>query len=349
MDNLKKIRRPDYELIYNSGVDWKLLEGRSVLITGAGGMLGGYLVEFLLYLNNKGVRVNVIGLVRNLSAAEKRFAQFKSPAFILLGGDVSKHIPASPRSIDSIDYVVHAASLASPKVYGVDPVGVIEANTLGTHNLLQLCKTQNSKLIFLSSGEVYGEPVTTGPLTEADFGYLDPMRLRSCYAESKRLGETMCAAWWHQHDVDSRIVRPFHTFGPGVKLADGRIFAEMVGSIRNNEAIDLNSDGSAMRTFCYITDAVSGMLYAMLNGNPGEAYNLGNPRNYISIRELAETLTKVFDLPPVEFNAIGKDQPGYIRSPVKGIRPNIDKLKRLGWEPCVDVVDGFIRTVRYSI
>jgi UDP-glucuronate decarboxylase len=184
-------------------------------------------------------------------------------------------------------------------------------------------------------------------LTETDYGYLDPATVRACYAESKRLGETMCMAWHHQYGVPARIVRPFHTYGPGMALDDGRVFADFVADILAGRDILLKSDGSALRPFCYLADATAGFLTALLKGEPGRAYNVGNPDAEISIRDLAELLVGLF--PKLELQV--RHQPpaaspsAYLKSPVARSVPDTARMGLLGWQATTSLADGFRRTI----
>jgi nucleoside-diphosphate-sugar epimerase len=248
-----------------------------------------------------------------------------------------------------LDIVIHAASLASPKYYGMDPVGTLAANTIGTGKLLELARLKKvDSFLFVSSSEVYGQPAKT-PTTEQDYGYLDPLNVRSCYAESKRMGENMCVAWNHQFLVPAKVVRPFHTYGPGMSLDDGRVYADFVRNVLDREAIVLNSSGLARRAFCYLADAVEGLFKVLIHGKNGEAYNLGNDRGEISIVELAQMLQKVYSgrVSSISINAPVVD--GYITSNVNRVCPDIKKIESLGWKPRLSVKDGFVRTIESYI
>ena len=268
----------DVQTIYQADIEWEKFRNTTILISGANGFLPAYLVESLLYLNKVDPTMNamIIGLVRNLEAAKKRFADYEGNKHLqFLVQDVSNPIQIS----SNIDYIIHAASQASPKYYAVDPVGTLKANVLGTLNLLQLALEKKVKsFLFFSSGEVYGQlgPHQI-PTPENVFGYVDPTNIRSCYAESKRMGENICVSYFHQYGVPAKIVRPFHTYGPKMQLNDGRVYADFVSDIVNNRNIIMKSDGSAIRPFCYLADATSGFFTVLLKGNSGEAYNVGNP------------------------------------------------------------------------
>lgn len=339
----------DLATITQLNLPWSELEGKTVLISGANGFLPAYMVETLLYLNETRQRVatQVIGLVRNIAKAHARFAAYRNrPDLQFIVQDVSMPVMTD----GPIDYIIHAASQASPKYFGSDPVGTLSANVLGTYHLLMLAKTKQARgFLFFSSGEVYGYvPPDQNPIHETTYGYLDPASVRACYAESKRMGETMCVAWAHQYGVPAKIVRPSHTYGPGMSLDDGRVFADFVANVVHNEDIVMKSDGSAVRPFCYLADATAGFFTVLFKGESGQAYNVANPDGEISILELANTLVALF--PEKKLRVVRQPSPvessGYLRSPVTQGRPDITKVRQLGWGPETSVPAGFTRTVR---
>ena len=213
--------------------------------------------------------------------------------------------------------------------------------------LNHVLKNRLEKFLFISSAEVYGEPINPEfPLSEKDYGYLDPINIRACYAESKRIGETMSVAWGNQHGVHTSVVRPFHTYGPGLSLNDGRVFADFVSDIVNNQDIILKSDGNAKRSFCYISDTVIGILTVLLNGKKNEAYNIGNPDTEIAIKDLASILVNLFPKKQLKVKfEIKTKNINYLKSPILRCYPSIDKLKKLGWNPAISIKEGFTRTI----
>ena len=219
------IEQADMEAIADRyGIDWSPLAGSTVLITGAAGFLPAYMVETLMYLNEShGLNVRVLALARNRAGFERRFAHLAGRSdLVCIEQDISRPFTLDER----VDYIVHAASQASPKYYSTDPVGTLSANTLGTAALLELARTSAVKgFLYFSSSEVYGQPPRV-PTAEGDYGVVDPTNVRACYAESKRMGENMCVSWHHQHGVPVKIVRPFHTYGPRMQLDDGRVYAD---------------------------------------------------------------------------------------------------------------------------
>lgn len=347
---INRIVAEDVEnVIATTPVDWSVFDGKSVLITGASGFLPAYLVETLMHLNTtKKINVRVTALVRNRLSFERRFAHhLGSPNLKVLVQDVS-----SPINLESPHhFIIHAASQASPKYYGIDPVGTLSANVLGTQQLLELARSHPViSFLYFSSGEVYGETQSV-PTAESDYGYLDPTSVRSCYAESKRMGENMCVSWNAQYQVPTKIVRPFHTYGPGMRLDDGRVYADFVRDIIENRPIVLKSAGTASRAFCYLSDATAGFFTVLLKGINGVAYNVGNSQEEISVLGLANLLVDVFSGKQLSvIKDADRIDSGYLHSPISRNCPDISRINALGWMPNTCLADGFKRTVEsYSI
>jgi UDP-glucuronate decarboxylase len=343
-----KIIKEDLQSIYNSDIDWSYFYNKTILISGANGFLPAYLVESLLYLNfiDPKNNVNVIGLVRSIKNAHSRFFEYVNNSNLMfLEQDVCEPII----KVMKIDYVIHAASQASPKFYGVDPVGTLSANVIGTINLLNFSRLNNVKsFLYFSSSEVYGELNSIQiPAKEDVFGHINPTNVRSCYAESKRMGENICVSYCHQYGVPVKIVRPFHTYGPGMKLDDGRVYADFVSDIINNKNINMLSDGTATRAFCYLTDATIGFFKVLINGINGEAYNIGNPNEEHSILDLAELMVAIYPEKNLKVNKhIRIESINYLKSDVNRNSPDITKAsKALSWEPLIPSYIGFKRTI----
>jgi UDP-glucuronate decarboxylase len=343
---LHPIVEQDLAEITSAPLNWDAFAGATVLITGAAGFLPAYMVETLLYLNRTrlGQPVKVVALVRNAQRAQARFAAHRDdPHFELLVQDVSTPLPTT----QPFDFIIHAASQASPIYYRTDPVGTLLANTQGTQHLLELARKHPVRgFLFFSSGEIYGiVPPGSGDIAERKGGWLDPTDVRSCYGESKRMGETMCAAWAQQYAVPACIARPFHTYGPGMRLDDGRVFADFVRDILHRGPIVLNSDGSARRSFCYLSDATLGFFTVLLKGVPGEAYNVANPAGECSIAELADRLAAVYAHQGITVERRARTDAAYMPSPILSTKPDIAKAMALGWQPRYGIEQGFQRTV----
>jgi len=340
-----RIVEEDLRRITSAPLPWQHFFGKTVLITGANGFVPAYMLETLLHLNdsrNAGVRI--IAMVRNREKTLRKFAH------LLDRQDFEIHVQdvRDPYSgPQPADFIIHAASQASPKFFGVDPVGTFEANVLGTQHMLHLAHQSHSEgFLFFSSGEVYGQPSDpTKLVSESDYGYLDPLQVRSCYAEGKRAGETLCACWHAQHGVPAKIVRLSHTYGPGMELNDGRVFADFVADIVERRNIVLKSDGSARRPFCYLADATEAYFRVLLLGVPGEAYNVGSGKQ-CSMLELAETLCRLF--PERGCQVVRQPREAadrYIPSQVQGFALDLSKIRALGWEATTSIEEGFRRTV----
>ncbi|MBI3331720.1 NAD-dependent epimerase/dehydratase family protein [Candidatus Peregrinibacteria bacterium] len=338
----------DLRRIAGAPLPWSAFAGKTVLVSGAAGFLPAYMVETLLFLNETHLQkgpVKIIGLVRNQEGAQKRFAHYDGrPDLVLKEHDVCQPF----QSDEQIHFIIHAASHASPLHYRRDPVGTLGPNVLGTHHLLSLANAYHAeRFLFFSSGDVYGHVSSAQiPTKETEYGPLDPLDVRSCYGESKRMGENMCVSWHHQHGIPVTIVRPSHTYGPGMRLDDGRVFADFVADVSAGRDIVMKSDGSARRTFCYLADAVEAFFTVLLQGKPGEAYNVSNEACERSILQLAEILASLF--PEKGIRVIEQertDADPYMPSPFPRTCLDTTKIRSLGWKPTTSVEEGFRRTI----
>tara|TARA_B100000965_G_scaffold201488_1_gene168205 strand:- start:2360 stop:3397 length:1038 start_codon:yes stop_codon:yes gene_type:complete len=335
----------DFEQIKNSSIDWNKFKGKTILVTGANGILPAYMVESLLLINDvllKEDPCKVIGLARNIDHFNQRFESYLNNKNLeIIHKDVLDEIEINT----DISYIVHAASLASPKYYKNNSLEVILPNVKGTINTLELAKKHNiDGYLYFSSVDVYGSIEDGDIFTETNYGYLDPTSIRSCYAESKRMGENLCVSYGHQYNIPIKIVRPSHTYGPGMKLNDGRVFADFVKNVVNNENIEMTSDGSARRPFCYISDATVAFFKVLLDGEPNNAYNVSNSKMIISIKDLASTLVNLYPEKGLKV-ILSKENEDYIQSPIKGNIADTSKLERLDWKPEISIEEGFKRTI----
>jgi nucleoside-diphosphate-sugar epimerase len=340
---LNNIIKEDISSIVNCFEYWERFKNKTILITGANGFLPAYLVESFLSLD-KTYNTKIIAIVRNKQKANNRFKNYMTDANLeIIEHDVCNEFNYNHK----IDFIIHAASQASPKYYKVDPVGTLNANVLGTINMLKLAQTKSvESFLYFSSGEVYGEVKDEFmPIKEDTFGYLNPALVRSCYGESKRMGETICVSYFAQYGIKAKIVRPFHTYGPGMALDDGRVYADFVANIIKDQNIILNSEEKEKRAFCYLTDATIGFLTVLVNGENGEAYNVGNPQEEYSILELANILVNLYPEKKIEVILNKTINADYLKSTITRNSPNIDKLKKLNWNPTVTIEKGFKRTV----
>ena len=280
-------------------------------------------------------------MTRNSDKARDRFSNYKYRNDLkFIANDVCNRISIK----GPLEYIIHAASPASPNQYSQYPAEVLDANITGTRELLELARAKKSKgFMFLSSGEVYGK-VEKIPTKESDYGYIDLLNIRSCYSEGKRAGEALCVAWFHQYNVPTKIVRPFHTYGPRMEIGDGRVFADFVEDILENRNITLFSDGATTRAFCYISDAIAGFFKVLLNGEPATAYNVGSDVE-ISISDLAEKLVKEFSEKNISIIHKQRKHSNYLISPIDRACPDISLIEGLGWFADITVEKGFRRVV----
>ena len=338
----KNILNDDINSIISEDLPWRELDGKTVIVTGANGFIPTYIVRVLIALKN----TKVIAIVRNKNKAETKFSDLlDNPNFNIVVQDINFPFTIN----EKIDYIIHGASQASPKYYGVDPVGTLKTNSLGTAYLLDIgVKHQIKKFLFISSGEVYGQvDETVSELIETYNGNIDCTNIRSCYGESKRMGENMCVCYSHQYGIPVNMVRLSHVYGWGFDLNDGRVIPDFVSNVINNQNIVLNSDGSAKRSFCYITDLIRALFYVLFKGEDKNAYNIASEKE-TSILELANMMTNIYPEKKlrVEFNEdIFKK--GYIKSPSTRANFNIDKIKSLGWREKVKIEDGLKRMLEY--
>ena len=333
------------EIVHNKQVDWKQLFGCTVLVTGATGILGSYVVFVLMLLNSKYASdIKIIAVSRSKERADKLLSKYNdSDNLVCVFQDVCNPIDLSGK----IDYIFHAASNASPKFYNIDPVGIIDANVIGTRNILNLAKEKNVKsMIFFSSGEVYGSSEQDKLLTETNYGYIDINNIRNCYSESKRLGEIMSVSWSHQYNVPVKIARLFHTYGPSMVLDDGRVFADFIKNIVLGNNITIKSSGESLRAFCYINDAIIGLFLLLLKGENKEAYNIGNPDQEITIKNLALKLINLVPDKKLDVVFEKHENINYLASPLNRNCPDIFKLSQLGWSPSITLDDGFLRVIK---
>lgn len=335
--------------IANAKIPWEKLSGCRVVVTGAGGFLGRYIIYTLISLYRLGKvskPINVVGLVRNVVSANDLFSRVEQDGQLsYIEWDLNSI--ALP-DLGDVNYIIHAASQASPRFYSIDPIGTLMPNAVGTATLLQaLQKSIDPRgFLFVSSSEVYGSTAVNTPLRETDFGVSDPATVRACYSESKRLGETMCMAWDRQFNIPTFIVRPFHTYGHGLLSNDGRVFADFVFNILHGENIAMSSDGSARRAFCYVSDAIAGFFTVLLAGQHATAYNVANPNGELSIMELAEMLVALYPEKGLKVDRIKpREDSSYMPTTFNRLVPNVDRLMGIGWVPKINPQEGFQRMI----
>lgn len=340
-NNQIEIIDDDNEQLYLIQESWEQLRDKTVLITGATGMLAACLVRFLVFLNRKEqLNIRLLLLARNEKKIQNLFDEL-SGEFECFYQDVCQPIEFD----EDIDFVIHAASNASPYHIKHDPVGIIQANVVGTMNLLELVKNKRVKnFLFMSTREVYGNLEGKEFIREEDFGSFDPLDSRSCYPESKRMAETLLQSYAIQYEVPFTTVRIAHSYGPGMLLNDGRVMSDLVGCATENQPIVLKSDGSALRSFCYVTDAVSAMLLVLLKGEVNTAYNIANENEEVSILQLANLLSDIGGGKHSVKHEISNDN---VYCQYKRTKLCTQKIEALNWKPKVDLRSGLEKTIEF--
>lgn len=338
------VQKDMQQIIDDSNIAFHKLAGKCVLITGANGMLAYYCACVLMYLNEKkDMNIKVYALVRNKQRGKARFGCFEgNPHFQMLVQDVCEPINIEGQ----LDYIIHAAGSASPRYIKEAPLSIIEANVKGTDNVCRLAVEKNvSNLLFTSTREVYGKVEGVEYIKESDMGVLDPMDSRSCYPESKRMAEQILRSYQVQHGLNFTNTRIAHSYGPGMEIEnDGRVMSDFMSDVIHGRDIVLKSAGKAERAFCYITDAVRGMFYVLLNGSIGESYNIANETEPMIIRDTAMLMTEIFPEKGITVKfEIAEDNSGYCNYTRVGLETA--KLEDMGWEPDVCLEDGVMRTV----
>jgi len=333
----------DLDEILDRDLPWDRLSGATVLVTGASGMLPSYALYSLLGLNDRhGAGITMHGLVRNEAKARRLLADvLDRPDFHLVVHDVSQPLELP----GPLDYVIHGASAARPVLHGAEPVATIKANLLGAINLLDLSVAKRSRgFALMSSAEVYGaQPPGADLIEEQSYGGFDILNPRACYAEGKRAAETICAVYQAQYGIECRIARFGHVYGPGMALDDGRVQADFAANVVAGQDIVLNSDGSAVRTYTYVADAIAGLFYALLRGDQ-MAYNIADPRGLVSIRRLAELFTQVRPGRGLRL-VFTSESDARSYSPAKRQGLSSERLAALGWRPVVSLPAGLDRMV----
>jgi len=321
-------------------IPYKRLENKAILVTGANGFMASYIVDSLMYLNQHVLkqRCKVIALCRSYEKAKQCFEHFfDDSSFKLLIQNVEEKILLN----ENVDFIFHAAGSSASFVHRNAPADILQSNIVGTYNMLEFAKNKNVKsMLYFSSGAVYGNvPESISEVSESDYFAVSN---ENFYSEAKRAGESMCRAYWRQYKIAVKIVRIGHTYGPGIDLNDGHVYSDFVKSICRYENVKITGDGTAVRPFCYITDAIVSFFFILLLGKDGEAYNMVNRRETLSIKELAEYLTRdVFG----ERN-LGVEGHKLADYQDKKVEVSTNKLESLGWSPTVNVAEGFRRTVR---
>ena len=320
--------------------------GKKILLTGGRGFLGRYFMEVFNLLNQSFLSEKMtVFVLDNLITSGKEGADiptYENIKFI-------NHDVIEPFNLEGdVDYIIHAAGIASPYYYRAYPLETLEVAINGTQNMLKLAKSKSANLIFFSSSEIYGDPSPENiPTKESYRGNVSCTGPRACYDESKRVGETLCNIYHSLYGVHTNTIRPFNVFGPGMQETDYRVLPNFTSRIKGNIPLQIYGTGNQTRTFCYITDAMEGFIRVILNGVPGEAYNIGNPNPEISVIELIEKMETILNK-KIKFNIV--DYPDSYPADEPNRRcPDILKAKlQINYIPKIDIEEGLKRFIKWS-
>lgn len=339
----KEILREDVETFARSFKLYESLCNQTFLITGATGLIGSVLVKCLVELNRQyQLGTRIIAVVRNTRKAELLFADEWSEIDVcqLKLNEITKE------TIDcTVDYIVHLASPTASKYFVENPVETLQTIFDGTRSVLEFAKSLPiCKMVYASSLEVYGTNQTDDMLNEIFQGYVNPIEIRSSYNIGKRVAECLCHSYAIEYGVSVVMARMTQTFGAGVEYEDNRVFAQFARCAIEERNIELHTTGETCRMYCYTIDVVSAILYLLIRGKGGEAYNVANKDTYISIRDMAELVRSHF-CPRIDVKIVKKDNQGY--APVTKLRLDTRKIETLGWRPHYNLVEMFDRLIDY--
>ena len=303
---------------------------RRVVITGAAGFLGSHLAETLLEAG-----FTVVGIDNLVTGDRANIAHLRKRDFEFSKQNVSDHIKVKGR----VDFVLHWASPASPIDYDKLPIPTLKVGSLGTHNALGLAKAKGAAFVLASTSEVYGDP-EEHPQKETYWGHVNPIGPRSVYDEAKRFAEAITFAYHREHKIDTKIVRIFNTYGPRMRINDGRAVPAFASQALRNKDVTIFGDGSQTRSFTYVTDLVDGVIKLMLSKEHGPI-NIGNPRE-MTIKEIAETIVKMTGATStIVYRPLPTDDP-------RVRQPDITRARTLlDWEPKVPLEEGLVKTIEY--
>ena len=301
-----------------------------VVVTGAAGFIGSHLSEALLERGH-----SVVGIDNLLTGDMANIAHLRDRDFLFIRHDVTRYIDVD----GPVDFIFHWASPASPIDYLELPIPTLKVGSLGTHNALGLAKAKNAGFMLASTSEVYGDPLEH-PQKETYWGNVNPIGPRGVYDEAKRFGEAITFAYHRYHGLNTRIVRIFNTYGPRMRLRDGRAVPAFMSQALRNEDVTVFGDGTQTRSFCYVTDLVDGLL-RLMDADTHDPVNIGNPHE-VTIEQIARTIIMlVGSTSMIVYRPLPVDDP-------KQRRPDITRAQTLlGWAPQIELEEGLLKTVDY--
>jgi UDP-glucuronate decarboxylase len=334
------------EVAINLDTHAKAFAGKTILITGAYGFLGRYFIEIFAYLNEHTLEKSctVVGFDNLLTSGAGVSGIPERPQIRFVQTDVTK-----PLDWDGpLDYVIHAAGIASPFYYRAYPLETLEVAVAGTRNMLELATRHRGRFTFFSSSEIYGDPdMRHVPTPESYRGNVACRGPRACYDESKRVGETLCYIFHEKFGTATNTIRPFNVFGPGMQESDYRVLPNFASAIKGSRPLSVYGSGTQTRTFCYISDAMTGFLLTMIYGVEGEVYNIGNPTPEVSMMDLVAYIERALGR-PVEHKLIEYPDSYPADEPMRRC-PDIRKARlQLKYEPRVPLEEGLRRFLSWT-
>lgn len=334
----------DLRTVIEQEIDWDRFRGKSVMISGSTGMIGRFLIDVLMMLNQeRALHCTIYALGRNAQKAQTRFERYwDDPHFCFCECDIASSIVCPA---EKIDFVLHFASNTHPKAYSTNPIGTVTANIMGTYQLLEYASAHRAdRFLFASSVEIYGENRGDVELFTEDYcGYINSNTLRAGYPESKRAGEALCQAYIKQKGMDVVIPRLSRTYGPTLLRSDTKALSQFLRKGAAGEDIVLKSEGNQFFSYNYVADTVSGILWCLLYGDCGEAYNVSDPGSNITLKELAQLIAEqsgtkvVFEIPDEV------ERQGYSTATVAVM--DSAKLRKKNWTARYDIRRGVQRTL----
>lgn len=338
---MSRLYLDDLRQVFENDLPWNALSDMNILVTGATGLIGGCMVDTLMQNPNKDYHIYASG--RDESRARRRFGPyFDDPKFHFLIYDVLNPLESNV----NYDFIIHAASYADPSSFVKQPVEIIRSNIDGIFHLMEYGLTHKMKrLLYVSSGEIYGEG--NGSLLSEDYsGYVDCLKSRSCYPSSKRAAETLCVSYIEEYGVDAVIARPCHVYGPNFSNKDNRVYAQFIRNILNDSDIVMKSTGEQFRSWCYVVDCVSALLYILLKGERGQAYNIADKTSSLTIKELAEMIAMIGEKNVKMVVPPNLESKGY--NLVSNSIFSTEKLESLGWSICGSIEEKLRKTILYE-
>ena len=340
----------DFDEMFSKNNEWiDVLDESTILVTGATGLIGSTIIKSILYYNNTYLKnIKVIALARNENKIAKIFKDYLDDRnFSFIINDVTNKLEFDEKRVD---YVIHCATSTSSLEYVKKPVELIDTIVNGTLNLLEFSHINSIKsFVYLSSMEVYGSIFDNDSrITEKDSGYINTMSVRSSYPEGKRLAECLCASYVSEYGLNVKVARLAQVFGAGVSKSDNRVFMQLAKCVIDKTDFVMKSDGSSWGNYCYITDAIKALIMLLTKGESGEAYNIVNEKNSMTIKNMAELVCRelannefriIYDIPKTELEC------GY--APKTVMKLSSKKMNELGWEANVELVDMYKRMINY--